>query len=211
MDDFKRGSFITCEGPDGVGKTTQALELVKYLREQGHDVLHTREPGGTPIGEKIRALLLNEPMTPMTELLLFAGARAQHIEEVIKPALLAGKVVVCDRFSDSSYAYQGAGRGYAREVTALEILVHSGFEPDYTLFFDAPEEVCLKRLSLRTDKLDRFDQEQLDFKHRVYMGFQERFKNKSHRMHRIDANDHPDIVAISVMKWVDEVFITFGK
>lgn len=156
------GLFITLEGPEGAGKSTNRDYLAECLRTQGVDVLLTREPGGTPLAEKVRELLLapsDEAMCADTELLLVFAARAQHLAMVIRPALARGAVVLCDRFTDATYAYQGGGRGLSQErIAALESFVQGELRPDLTLVFDLPVEVGLARASAR-GRLDRFEQE----------------------------------------------------
>lgn len=204
---MKKGMLITFEGPDGSGKTTNIKVLVGWLQDKGYDVVYTREPGGTPVGEKIRELLLNNPMAPMTEVLLFNASRAEHLNQLILPAIEAGKIVVCDRFSDSTYAYQAAGRGWFEQVKIMEEFVHEGFEPHYTLFFDVTLEESLRRLHERTGgKLDVFEQEKNEFRERVYQGYQVRFKHKVHRMVRIDAMKTPEEVSQQVIEWAKTVF-----
>lgn len=204
---MSKGIFISCEGSDGSGKTTNVKLLVARLRELGHDVVYTREPGGTPLGEEIRKLLLNNPMAPMTEILLFCASRAEHLAQLIMPSLALGKIVVCDRFSDSTFAYQASGRGWYKEVEQMEKFVHGDFEPDYTLFFDVTLEESLHRLKERSgDKLDVFESERIDFRTRVYQGYQSRLKEKHHRMVRIDAMPSPEDVAKQVVDWANSVF-----
>jgi len=156
------GLFITLEGPEGAGKSTNREYLAERLRAQGVDVVLTREPGGTPLAEKIRELLLapsDESMNADTELLLVFAARAQHLAEVIRPALARGSVVLCDRFTDATYAYQGGGRGLSHDrIAALEAFVQGDLRPDLTLVFDLPVEVGLARATAR-GRLDRFEQE----------------------------------------------------
>ena len=156
------GLFITLEGPEGAGKSTNREYLAAQLRAQGIDVVLTREPGGTPLAERIRELLLapsDESMSADTELLLVFAARAQHLAEVIKPALARGAVVLCDRFTDATYAYQGGGRGLSVErIAVLETFVQGDLRPHLTLVFDLPVEVGLARASAR-GRLDRFEQE----------------------------------------------------
>nr|WP_262387480.1 dTMP kinase [Pseudomonas chlororaphis] len=154
--------FITLEGPEGAGKSTNREYLAERLRAAGIEVLLTREPGGTPLAERIREVLLtpgDEVMNPDTELLLVFAARAQHLAEVIRPALARGAVVLCDRFTDSTYAYQGGGRGLSVErIATLERFVQGELRPDLTLVFDLPVEVGLARASAR-GRLDRFELE----------------------------------------------------
>ncbi|OEC36062.1 dTMP kinase [Pseudomonas cuatrocienegasensis] len=156
------GLFITLEGPEGAGKSTNRDYLAARLREQGIEVLLTREPGGTPLAERIRELLLtpsDEAMAADTELLLVFAARAQHLAGVIRPALARGCVVLCDRFTDATYAYQGGGRGLSlARIEALEQFVQCDLRPDLTLVFDLPIEIGLARAAAR-GRLDRFEQE----------------------------------------------------
>jgi dTMP kinase len=160
------GLFITLEGPEGAGKSTNRDYLAARLREQGIEVLLTREPGGTPLAERVRELLLapsSESMAADTELLLVFAARAQHLAEVIRPALARGMVVLCDRFTDATYAYQGGGRGLSVErIAQLEDFVQGALRPDLTLLFDLPIEVGLARAAAR-GRLDRFEQEGRSF------------------------------------------------
>ncbi len=166
---MSRGQFITLEGSEGVGKSTNSRLIVELLEEQGISVLQTREPGGTVISEAVRELFLKvreEIFDPMAELLLVFGARAQHIAEVIEPALARGDWVVCDRFTDASYAYQGAGRGIPEErIAILEQLVQGELQPDITLYLDVPVALALARIKNRT--LDRFEREQEVFFERI--------------------------------------------
>lgn len=156
------GLFITLEGPEGAGKSTNRDYLAERLRSRAVDVVLTREPGGTPLSERIRELLLatsDEPMHADTELLLVFAARAQHLANVIRPALARGAVVLCDRFTDATYAYQGAGRGLSVErIATLENFVQGDLRPDLTLVFDLPVEIGLARAAAR-GRLDRFEQE----------------------------------------------------
>lgn len=176
------GFFITFEGIEGCGKSTQ-LELLKsHLEKRGRSVLAVREPGGTLLGENVRAVLLNstdEPVDPWAELFLYEACRAQLVSRVIRPALEAGKVVLCDRFFDSTTAYQGFGRGLDRgRIEELNLLATGGLVPDLTVLVDCPEEVGLRRAWARIDasrgaKEDRFEKEALDFHRRVRAGFLE--------------------------------------
>jgi dTMP kinase len=165
-----RPLFITVEGGEGVGKSTNIATLEGWLQTQGIDYCLTREPGGTPLAEKIRDLLLGidaEPLAPASELLLVFAARAQHLEHVIKPALQRGQWVLCDRFTDSTYAYQGGGRGLpGAHIAQLEQQVQNGLSPDLTLLLDAPVKVGLER-ARRRGELDRFESQQFAFFERV--------------------------------------------
>jgi dTMP kinase len=186
--------FITFEGVDGAGKSTHLAWFADALRQRGLDVVVTREPGGTPLGEQLREILLNQPMSIGTEALLMFAARLEHIEQVIKPALRAGKWVISDRFSDASFAYQGGGRGMDWEkLHQLEQWVHPDLQPDLTLFFDVPVEVARQRLSNNVS-LDRFEQEQSDFFERVRAGYHRRVQENPQRYAVIDAAQTLDSV-----------------
>jgi dTMP kinase len=186
--------FITFEGVDGAGKSTHLAWFADALRQRGLDVVVTREPGGTPLGEQLREILLNQPMCIGTEALLMFAARLEHIEQVIKPALRAGKWVISDRFSDASFAYQGGGRGLDWDkLSQLEQWVHPDLQPDLTLFFDVPVEVARQRLANNVS-LDRFEQEQSDFFERVRAGYHKRIRQNPQRYIVIDAAQALDSV-----------------
>lgn len=158
-----RGRFVTFEGIDGAGKSTHIGFVTAWLKNAGRRVVSTREPGGTPLGEKLRDLLLHEPMHLETEALLMFASRREHLAQVIEPAIARGDWVLSDRFTDASFAYQGGGRGLARErLDILERWVHPHLQPDLTLLFDVPLAVARERLSA-TRTLDRFEQEEADF------------------------------------------------
>ncbi|ERI50617.1 thymidylate kinase [Pseudomonas sp. EGD-AK9] len=184
------GLFITLEGPEGAGKSTNRDYLAECLRERGVDVLLTREPGGTPLAERIRELLLapsDEPMASDTELLLVFAARAQHLQQVIRPALARGAVVLCDRFTDATYAYQGGGRGLSGErIALLEDFVQGELRPDLTLIFDLPVEVGLARAAAR-GRLDRFEQEGRGFFEAVRQAYLQRAAQAPQRYRVLDA------------------------
>ncbi|MGX5724993.1 dTMP kinase [Metapseudomonas otitidis] len=184
------GLFITLEGPEGAGKSTNRDFIASRLRERGVEVLLTREPGGTPLAERIRELLLapsDESMAVDTELLLMFAARAQHLDRVIRPALEAGQVVLCDRFTDATYAYQGGGRGVSMaRIAELERFVQGGLRPDLTLVFDLPVEVGLQRAAAR-GRLDRFEQEDRSFFDAVRQTYLERAAQAPERYRVIDA------------------------
>ncbi|MHA6193769.1 dTMP kinase [Pseudomonas wadenswilerensis] len=184
------GLFITLEGPEGAGKSTNRDYLAGLLRDRGLDVLLTREPGGTPLAERIRELLLapsEERMDADTELLLVFAARAQHLAEVIRPALARGAVVLCDRFTDATYAYQGGGRGLSVErIATLERFVQDGLQPDLTLLFDLPVEVGLSRAAAR-GRLDRFEQEGQAFFEAVRQAYLQRAEADPQRYRLLDA------------------------
>lgn len=157
------GKFITFEGIDGAGKSTHLSFVASLLHDRGHTVVTTREPGGTPLGEQLRGLLLKEKMHLETEALLMFASRREHLAQVIEPALARGDWVVSDRFTDATFAYQGGGRGLAREkLDALEAWVHPHLQPDLTLLFNVPLEVARARLD-KSRELDRFEQEQAAF------------------------------------------------
>lgn len=199
-----RGTFITLEGIEGSGKSTQARRLAEALRAAGRDVLLTREPGGTPVAEAIRAVLLDPAhagMAAATELLLFAAARADHVERAIAPALAEGRVVLCDRFSDSTRAYQGAARGLPAEVVeAVDAVARAGLVPHATLLFDVPAEVGLERARARnrgdaTSAAEgRLDAEDLAFHRRVRSGLLRLAGAEPTRLWVIDASGTPDDV-----------------
>lgn len=200
-----RGRFITLEGLDGAGKSTHLVWLVETLRAQGKTVVQTREPGGTPLGEKLRALLLSEPMHLETEALLMFAARREHIAEVIEPALARGDWVVCDRFTDASFAYQGGGRGLSLEkLELLERWVQSGLQPDLTLMFDVSTEVAHGRVTAMGRELDRFEREKAEFFVRVRDGYLARAANSQGRMRVIDASGS----VVEIQKILEEIIAT---
>jgi dTMP kinase len=183
-----RGKFITLEGLDGAGKSTHLTWLVDALRARGLTVVQSREPGGTPLGEKLRGLLLSDSMHLETEALLMFAARREHIAQVIEPALTRGHWVVCDRFTDASFAYQGGGRGLARKkLEALEQWVQDGLQPDLTLLFDVPTDLARQRVVGMNRELDRFEREQGEFFARVRDEYLARAKASGGRMRVIDA------------------------
>jgi len=181
------GKFITFEGIDGAGKSTHIAALTERLRARGADVLNTREPGGTPLAEQLRELFLHQPMDGLTEALLVFAGRRDHRVTVIEPALAAGRTVLCDRFADATFAYQGHGRGMDLAVlTQLELWVLAGRQPDLTLWFDLPAETAAqRRASARTP--DRLEQLDLDFFERVRAGYAARCARFPERFARIDA------------------------
>jgi len=183
-----RGKFITFEGIDGAGKSSHVEWLASFLRDKGQIVHVTREPGGTELGEKLRELLLHTPMHLETETLLMFAARREHQATLIEPALAGGEWVVCDRFSDATYAYQGGGRGLDRaKLQQLEHWVHGHLQPDLTLLFDLPLDVARERIALASRVLDRFEQERADFHERVRQAYLERAHSSPARIRVIDA------------------------
>jgi len=198
-----RGIFITIEGIDGAGKTTQARMLEQWLRERGHAVLLTREPGGTPAGESLRSLLLDGdvPVDAQTELLLYAADRAQHVAEVIRPALAEGRTVVCERYTDSTAAYQGYGRSLGIGVVRqLNSLAAGGLEPDLTLLLDLPSEQTRERMAETPDRLER---ENPGFHRRVAQGYRELARAHPERIKVIDASRAPEQVFEQVARVVE--------
>ncbi|APQ11344.1 dTMP kinase [Pseudomonas oryzihabitans] len=185
------GLFITLEGPEGAGKSTNRDYLAELLGGAGREVVLTREPGGTPLAERIREILLTpaaEPMAVDTELLLMFAARAQHLAQVVRPALARGALVLCDRFVDATYAYQGGGRGVPVErIATLEAFVLGDLQPDLTLVFDLPVEIGLARAA-RRGALDRFEQEQRAFFEAVRQTYLQRAQAKPERYSIIDAS-----------------------
>ena len=194
---MKQGRFITIEGLEGVGKSTQIENLQGYLRSKNINYVLTREPGGTLYAEKIRNLLLeitDETLEPIAELLMIFAARAQHLEKLIKPTLASGTWVICDRFTDATYAYQGGGRELGTDrVALLEDFVQGSMRPDLTIFLDLNPEIGLARASKRGD-LDRFEQEKLDFFKRVREVYQRRIEERPERYIVIDSSGSIDTV-----------------
>lgn len=203
-----RGKFITFEGIDGSGKSTQLRMLASELRFRGLNVLPTMEPGGTPLGRRLREAFLDteENVAPLAELLLFAADRAQHVNFLVKPALEEGKIVVSDRYSDATFAYQGAGRGFP-EATVNQIieLATSGLKPDLTLFFDLPIEKALSRTNDRSDsgeRKNRMDKETAGFYERVRAAYLKIADDEPERFRVIDADGSTDEVKALVLKIV---------
>ncbi len=186
-----RGKFITIEGTEGVGKTTNIEFIQEWLKAKGLAYLCTREPGGTPMAEQIRELLLaprEELVCDTAELLLMFAGRAQHLNQVIEPSLAEGAWVLCDRFTDATYAYQGAGRNMRKDLIAeLELIVQGSLRPDLTLILDIPVELGLKRASERSEP-DRFEREKAEFFHRVREGYLEIARETPDRCVVIDAS-----------------------
>ena len=186
---MSRGRFVTLEGVDGAGKSTHMAWIAERLRAPGRKVLVTREPGGTPLAERLRALVLNEPMDPLAETMLLFAARADHVQREIGPALEQGTWVLCDRFTDATFAYQGGGKGVAAELIAhLAQVSHDGLMPDLTLMFDCPYEVARARLD-RADKApDRFEREDREFFERVRQAYLGLARADPERIRVVDAS-----------------------
>ena len=197
--------FISFEGTEGVGKTTLIRKIHQYFEQQGKEVVLTREPGGTPLAEQIRSLLLavnhEEQMSHDTELLLIYAARAQHLQEVILPALDAGKIVLSDRFTDASFAYQCSGRGLSQEK--LQLLNKTFVEkmPNITFWLDAPIELGMTRARER-GALDRFEQEKLSFFAKVRAGYETLWQAEPERMKRLDATQNADLVFEEALRYL---------
>jgi dTMP kinase len=190
----QRGRFVTFEGIDGAGKSTQIAFVDDWLRSRGVDVLLTREPGGTPIGETLREMILHRPMQPRTETLLMFAARCEHVLTVIEPALAAGRWVLCDRFTDATYAYQSGGRGLPEaDVATLERWVHPGLQPDLTFLFDLEPEIAAARLA-RAQRSDRFEAEQRDFFTRVREHYLARARAQPRRFLVVDTSQDKPVV-----------------
>jgi dTMP kinase len=208
-----RGLFITVEGGEGVGKSTNIEFLQAHLAALGVEVVATREPGGTRLGEELRALLVEpreEPMTPLAELLMIFAARAQHLSQVIEPALAAGRWVLCDRFTDATYAYQAGGRGLpAEQVRRLETLVQGELRPDFTLLFDAPVALGLTRAQDR-GALDRFEQEEVAFFERVRQTYLRLARESSGRFRVVDASQPLAAVQVQLDRVCAELLDCWG-
>ena len=203
-----QGKFITVEGSEGVGKSSNLAYIEDYLRNAGINIVRTREPGGTPLGEAVRELLLDAHQTAMcddTELLLMFAARAQHLAEVIRPALAAGQWVLCDRFTDATYAYQGGGRGVPMErIRVLEEWVQGELRPDHTLLLDMPVAAGLERAGARSEP-DRFEQEQHTFFERVRETYLARAHAEPGRIHVIDASPALDKVQAHIATVLQQI------
>jgi dTMP kinase len=197
------GQFITLEGIDGAGKSTHADFIAQRLGSRGRVVVQTREPGGTAVGEKIRSLVLGEAMDLHAETLLIFAARAQHLHEVVRPALAAGSTVLCDRFTDATFAYQCGGRGVAESwVETLARLTHAGLAPDLTLLFDTDASIARARVGARS-ATDRFEREDLGFFDRVRARYLERARHEPGRFCVIDASQSIEQVQASIARAID--------
>ncbi len=209
-----KGLFITFEGIEGSGKSSQVALLADYLTAQGRQVAATREPGGTPIGDQVRAILLdpkNRALDPKAELLLYAASRAQHIREVIAPSLKAGTVVLCDRFADATIAYQGYGRGLdLAMISALDRIVTSGIQPDLTLLLDIEASAGLARARGRNhsrglENEARFENEEIAFHERVRKGYLALARQQPARVRVVDASQPLEEVQKNIRKIVEEI------
>lgn len=198
------GKFITLEGMDGAGKSTHISTIIAQLQARGLEVVSTREPGGTPLGEKLRALLLHETMHEETETLLMFAARREHLARVIKPALQRGAYVLSDRFTDATYAYQAGAKGVDfGKISQLEQWVHADLQPDVTLLFDVPVEVSMQRLAAAREP-DKFERENADFFNKIRQIYLKRAEQSPARFRVIDANKPLD----DVKKLVEAIILT---
>ncbi|MEO8154123.1 MAG: dTMP kinase [Rhizobacter sp.] len=196
--------FITFEGIDGAGKSTHIDALAERLRLAGHTVVCTREPGGTPLAEQLRGLVLHSTMDPLTEALLVFAARRDHVQQVIAPALAQGHTVLCDRFTDATFAYQGAGRGFDLGVlSTLEAWVQQGLQPALTFWFDLPAQMAAeRRAAVRSP--DRFERLDVDFFNRVRQGYETRMKQSPQRFARLDAAQSREQVWAQVVAQMEQ-------
>ena len=208
---MEQGLFITFEGTDGSGKTTQAARLAAHLRKEGYEVVQVHEPGGTEIGERVRGLLLNkelESMDPMAELLLYEAARAQLVREVVVPALEEGKVVVCDRFADSSVAYQGYGRKLGPDIVEqLNAAATGGLVPDRTILLDMDPEISMQRAIDGDDGPDRIEAEGAGLQRDVYDGFRALAAVNPERIRIVAAHRSPDQVQLAAFVELQDLFM----
>ncbi len=203
-----KGMFITFEGVEGAGKTTNIAFIADKLQEAGHEILLTREPGGTTTGEAIREILISKDLPEMhhtTELLLMFAARAEHLQRKIIPALEQGKLVLCDRFTDASYAYQGAGRGIElNKISILENFVQDNLRPDYTFLFDLEADIGLSRAQSRGET-DRFEQQHIDFFNRVRTQYLKMAKEDKDRYRIINAQYDLETVQLQINRVLDKL------
>lgn len=205
---MKKGLFITLEGGEGAGKSSNLGFIETWLRQAGKNPLMTREPGGTRAGEEIREILLHGKdllLTAEAEMLLMFAARAEHLQQVVRPALVQGRIVVCDRFTDATYAYQGGGRGLpAERIAVIEQWVQGDLRPDLTLLFDVPVEIGLQRANRRSTP-DRFERENIQFFERVRHTYLERARVEAGRIRILDASKSPAEVEQQLGQILDEV------
>lgn len=202
-----KGLFITLEGGDGAGKSTQIRNIERFFAEKGLIVVHTREPGGTPISEKLRDILLdnhNSEMSPVTEMMIYAAARAQNVRENVIPALERGDVVICDRFVDSSVAYQAYGRGLGDMVSEVNKYATGGLSPDITFWLDIDPQAGRARAA-KVGELDRLETEEMEFHYRVYEGYRKIAEGDPERVRRIDASESVDAIRDHIYEYLEEL------
>lgn len=202
-----RGLFITLEGGDGAGKSTQIKNIKSFFEKKGLVVVHTREPGGTPISEKLRDILLdsnNREMEAVTEMLIYAAARAQHVRELVMPQLEKGSIVICDRFLDSSIAYQTYGRKLGDMVEIVNGYATDGLTPDLTFWMDIDPDAGKERVSKMGD-FDRLEMEERDFHYRVYDGYKKIAENNPERVKRIDAMRSVEEISEEIVNYLEEI------
>ena len=199
--------FITLEGVDGAGKSTCMRFIKKYLTDKKLNYLFTREPGGTSVGEKLRKILLHDEMLPETETLLMFSARNEHVHQIIKPNLNAGLIVISDRFTDATYAYQSGGKNVQLEkITILKNWVHENLKPDLTLLFDLPIDISLSRLN-SDGNLDKFEKEAADFHTRIRESYLALAKNEPDRFQIINSNQNINIIEKEIFFALDKLFL----
>lgn len=207
-----RSPFITLEGIDGAGKSTHVPSIYHWIESQGYQWVHTREPGGTPLGEQLRELVLHTPMQAETEALLMFAGRAEHVHQVILPALNRGDWLISDRFSDASVAYQGGGRELGVEkVEQLEAWTHPNLQPDLTLLFDLSPDIAAKRLEAGRSDRDRFELEQSSFFHRVRSAYLQRAKHHPERFLVLDAAQTVEAVWMQIQQALEMLQTRFTK
>ena len=202
-----KGLFITLEGGDGAGKSTQIRNIERFFDKKGLVVVHTREPGGTLISEKLREILLdsgNTEMSDVTEMMIYAASRAQHVREFIIPALERGDIVICDRFVDSSVVYQAYGRELGDMVSIVNSYATGGLTPDITFWLDIDPAAGRARAA-KAGELDRLELEKLDFHYRVYEGYRKIAEREPERVKRIDASETVDAIRDNIYKYLDEL------
>lgn len=210
---MRRGLFLSIEGPDGAGKTTQLGYIKQFFEERNIELVMTREPGGTPIGESLREILLdknNSEMSAITEMLIYAASRAQHVAQLIRPAINRGAVVICDRYMDSSIAYQGYGRGLGDMVEEVNLHAIDGLQPDLTIFLDLDPAVGKERILSDRNECDRIEQEKLDFHYRVYEGYKAVAKSYPKRVYSIDASRTIEEVRQDIHTKLEEICLERG-
>lgn len=208
---MKRSPWISVEGVDGAGKSSHVDDIVQFLKDQGFEVVSTREPGGTELGERLREEILNTDMSLQTEILLAFASRAEHLDKVIRPSLLQNKAVVCDRFTDSTYAYQGAGEGGdVNSIAMLEQMIHPDTKPDLTLVFDLPADISLKRLGGTNKTPDKFESKNEAYFNRVRNGYLARAQEDPARLKIVSSV--PPLVEVkqSVRQVLEEFMLSWN-